>query len=419
VDAAGQLDEPRRLVDDLVLAAEDVGVVLHEAAHPHQPVQAARRLIPVTRPELGHAERQLAVRPLALIEDLHVARAVHRLEGQLLALDRLAHEHVGPVFFPVPGRLPEFSVQHLGRLDLDVARGVQPAAHVGLDDPPQYPALGVPEDHAAAFLLHVEQVHRPSQLAVVALLRLLDARQVRVQVLPGRPGGAVDALQLLAPGVAPPIGAGQLGQLEGLADVPRGGEVRPPAQVDPLALLVQGDRLILRQVPDQLGLELLAPGLEELDRVVPVPDLALELRVAVDDPAHLLLDGGEVVGRERLLAEEVVIESVLDRRADGHLGAGEQGLNGLGQHVRGVVADRVQRLGVVTHDQAEVAAGLQLAAHVALLAVQLGQQGLLGQRRRDGRRHVAGRRSGRILAHGAVWEFQFDHSSGFFGGTGS
>jgi hypothetical protein len=47
---------------------------------------------------------------------------------------------------------------------------------------------------------------------------------------------------------------------------------------------------------------------------------------------------GQVVGRERLVAGEVVVEAVLDRRADGDLGAGEQLLHRLGQHVGGVVA---------------------------------------------------------------------------------
>jgi hypothetical protein len=95
VDQARQPDELRRLLDDLVLAAEDVGVVLGEAAHPHQAVQRARRLIAVAGAELGHAQRQVAVGLLAELEDLHVARAVHRLQGEGLALHRLADEHVG------------------------------------------------------------------------------------------------------------------------------------------------------------------------------------------------------------------------------------------------------------------------------------------------------------------------------------
>ena len=46
---------------DLVLAAEDVGVVLGEGAHPHDAVQGAGRLVAVAGAELGHAQRQVAV----------------------------------------------------------------------------------------------------------------------------------------------------------------------------------------------------------------------------------------------------------------------------------------------------------------------------------------------------------------------
>ena len=50
----------------------------------------------------------------------------------------------------------------------------------------------------------------------------------------------------------------------------------------------------------------------------------------------------EVLGRERLLDVEVVVEAVLDRRADAQLGVGEELLHGLGHHVRGGVAQDVQ-----------------------------------------------------------------------------
>ena len=51
---------------------------------------------------------------------------------------------------------------------------------------------------------------------------------------------------------------------------------------------------------------------------------------------------GQIVGRERLVAEEVVVEAVLDRRADRHLRAGEQVLHRLGHDMRAVVADHAQ-----------------------------------------------------------------------------
>ena len=54
---------------------------------------------------------------------------------------------------------------------------------------------------------------------MIALLGFLDALQIGVEIGFGGPARAVDALQLSVVLVAAPVGAGQLGQLEGLADV--------------------------------------------------------------------------------------------------------------------------------------------------------------------------------------------------------
>ena len=56
-----QLAERRGLRRDLLMGAEDMGVVLHKAAHPHDAVQRARRLIAVAGAELRHADRQFAI----------------------------------------------------------------------------------------------------------------------------------------------------------------------------------------------------------------------------------------------------------------------------------------------------------------------------------------------------------------------
>src|ERR1700730_14036428 len=55
----------------------------------------------------------------------------------------------------------------------------------------------------------------------------------------------------------------------------------------------------------------------------------------LDDLPHPLLDGFKIIGPEWLRYPEVVIEPVLDRRADAQLGVGEELLDRLGEHVRG------------------------------------------------------------------------------------
>jgi hypothetical protein len=102
-------------------------VVLGEAAHAHEAVERAMGLVAVAGAELGQPQRQVAVGFQALVEDLHVAGAVHRLErihpllvGMFLV--DLGDEHVLAVLVPVARGFPQLAVDDLGGLDLLVAR---------------------------------------------------------------------------------------------------------------------------------------------------------------------------------------------------------------------------------------------------------------------------------------------------------
>ena len=118
VDGREEPDELRAFLGDLVLGAEDMRVVLGEAAHPHEAVQRAMRLVAVAGAELGKTQRQVAVALDALVEDLHVAGAVHGLERvhpllvRVLLVD-LRDEHVLAVLVPVARGLPELAVDDL------------------------------------------------------------------------------------------------------------------------------------------------------------------------------------------------------------------------------------------------------------------------------------------------------------------
>ena len=179
------------------MRAEDMRVVLREPAHAHQSVQRAGRLVTVAGAELGQTQRQLAIGLHPLLEDLHMAGAVHRLdrERQVLVLD-LGDEHVLAVVLPMARHLPELAVDQERRLDLLIAGASDPAADIVFQRAIERIALRVPEHLADGLFLHVEEVHLAADLAVVALLRLLDALEIGLELLLVAPGGAVDALQL-------------------------------------------------------------------------------------------------------------------------------------------------------------------------------------------------------------------------------
>ncbi len=215
--------------------------------------------------------------------------------------------------------------------------------------------------------------------------------------------------QHLAVGISAPVGARDLHQLEGVADLAGRGHVRAAAEIEPVALLVDLDLLILRDRVDQLDLEQLALVAEHLLGLVARPHLLGEGFVARDDLAHLLLDGVEVFRRERLVAEEVVIEAVLDHRADGDLGAGPERLHRFGQHMRGVVPDQLQRARVVAGEELDLGVALDRIGEVGDRAVERHRDRALGERGRDALGDVETGDALGILPTCAVGKGQRDH----------
>ena len=128
-----------------------------------------------------------------------------------------------------------------------------------------------------------------------------------------------------------------------------------------------------------------------LDRLLARPHLAADRLVAVDDLAHPLLDTRQILRAERLVAGEVVVEAVLDGRADGDLGAGKQGLHRFGEHVGAVVADHLQRIVVATGDEHHRGIGGDFGAEIDDLAVQLHRQRGAGEAGADGGGDVGAR----------------------------
>ena len=391
----------------LVRGAEDVAVVLGEAAHAQDAVQRARGFVAVAGAELAVADGQVAVAVQALVEHLHVARAVHRLE-RVGALLGLGEEHVLLVVVPVAGLLPQGNVEDLRAAHFLVARAAVDAAHVLLHHLPQLPALGMPEHQARRFFLQVEELELAGDLAVVALLGFLQLREVGLEVLVVEPGGAVDAAEHLVVVVTAPVGAGHLHQLERAQPV-GARHVRAAAQVGELALRVQRQVFAGRDRFDDLGLVVLADALEEGHGLVARLHAARHRQRFLDDLLHLGLDGRQVFGRERTLVGEVVEEAAVDHRADGDLGAGEQALHGLGQQVGGGVAQHVQRVGMLVGDDLERGVVGDDEAGVHQLAVHLAAQGGLGQARADGQGDVGDADGVLEGAAAAVGERDVDH----------
>ena len=179
------------------------------------PWSAPGQLVSVENARLGHPQRQLAVAVGAVGVERAVARAVHRLQPELAVLG-LEREHVLAVLLPVPRGDPELLVVDLRRAHLDVAALAVLATAQILEHVPDHHPLGVPERRARRDVGEVEQVELRPEPAVVALLRLLEPLEVRVEVALPEERRAVDPGQLGVVLVAAPVGAGETGQLERL-----------------------------------------------------------------------------------------------------------------------------------------------------------------------------------------------------------
>ena len=195
---------------ELILSHEDVGVVLAEAAHPEQAVEGAGQLVAVDQADLTHPQGQVPVGVGLAGVDQHAAGAVHGLDGVVLPVDD-------------GGVLPQLTVQDDGGGDLHIAVLLVDLTPVVQQGVLQHHALGEEEGEAGALVPEHEQSQLLAQAAVVPLLGLLNALQVGVQLVLLGEGDAVDALQGLPVGVAPPVGGVAGGQLQGVALDPASG----------------------------------------------------------------------------------------------------------------------------------------------------------------------------------------------------
>ena len=105
-----------------------------------------------------------------------------------------------------------------------------------------------------------------------------------------------------------------------------------------------------------------------------------ERQVLLDDLAHLRLDRRQVVGREGLVAREVVIEAVLDDRTDGHLRARIERLHRFRHDMGGVVADERERPRIVAGDDLDLGILVDRVGEIGNPLVERHRHRLLGER---------------------------------------
>ena len=291
-------------------------------------------------------------------------------------------EHVFLILLPVTGSFPQFAVNDLRCVHLDIAASALGAAHVILKCGVDGPAVRVPEHLTGGLFLHVEQVHFAAQFTVVAFGGLFQHQKVGFEVVAVLEGDAVDTLKHLAVAVAAPVGAGHGHQFERITGhLTCVLQVRAAAQILPVAVPVHADRLtIIGDRVDQFDLIVFTVLFVIRDGIGTRPDLGPDFVAGVDDVFHLLFNRAEVFGCEGLFAVKVIVPAVVDNGADGDFDVGPDFLHRAGHDVRQIVADQFKRLGRVLHGvDRDVRVGVDRPLQIPVLAVDGGRDRFFGQ----------------------------------------
>ena len=338
-DEAGDIEGGSDFVGELIGTAEDVGVVLGESANAEGAVEDAGALKAIDGAQLTHANGQVAVAAGAGTEDLDVEGAVHRLVDEGLVLELHLREEAIGVPAGVAAGFPEFFAADVGGEDDVVAALAMLGAPEIFDDFSKHAAFGMPEDETGAYLgADGEEVEFAGEGAVVATEGLFALVEVFLEVLLGRKGGGVDALQLGALFVALPVGPGDGEQLVD-ADAAGVGDVGPGAEIEEVAGAVDGDGFAGGgKVADCFDFVGLASVAEELEGVVAGYFFVNKRIGGFSDGPHALFDLLEIFGGQRPREIEVVVETGVDGRAETKLRVGEDLLDGGGHHMGARVA---------------------------------------------------------------------------------
>src|SRR6187399_2157057 len=116
--------------------------------------------------ELGKANRQIMMAANALLEDLNVAGAVHRLDRIQTIVRCFREKHVLAEFFQMPGLLPKMRVHELRRVHFLKARFRLTLPHVRNQRLKNLPTFWMPEDGARRLFLQMKQIELTTDLAM-------------------------------------------------------------------------------------------------------------------------------------------------------------------------------------------------------------------------------------------------------------
>jgi len=341
-DVQGELQGGADFLPDLVGRADDVGIVLGEAAHAEQAMQDAGLFVAVHGAQFGPPERQLPVGAQGALVNQDVERAVHGLYEVLVLVDPDRGIHAGTIEIEVPGGLPQQGTPDMRRVDEFVSAAEMLAPPEVLNEIADHGGFGMPQDQSGPDrFVSGEQVQLPPEAAVIAELGLFPALKEGLEFLAGREAGAVDTLQHGVGFPAAVVGAGYGEEFE-YADMGCAGHMGSAAEVHEVTAAVEGYVLAFGNIGQAFQLVVLSVTAEPVGSFFAGHNNFFKWQVGFLDAAHLGFDAREVFRSEPVGQVKVVVEAVLGRRPDIQLHLIEEAADRGCHHVRRTVAHGVQ-----------------------------------------------------------------------------
>ena len=159
-----------------------------------------------------------------------------------------------------------------------------------------------------------------------------------LQIVFAGPSGAINALQHFVAVVTAPVSASDFHQLEVL-ELAGAWYVRATAEIFKCTFAVQANVFVGRNTGNDLCLVVLAHIFEIGDRVITRQNAPHHGLVFVGEFGHALFDGDQVFRRETAAERKIIEKAVFDHRTDGDLRLRKQFFGGIGQQMRGGMAD--------------------------------------------------------------------------------
>jgi hypothetical protein len=230
------------------------------------------------------------------------------------------------------GLMPEILIQDEGSLDLAISPTgmlLPPEIHQLVDD---YHPLGMEEGEPWPLGVKAKEIQLPPQLLMGPTLGLFEPRKMSLEGFLIGKGGSVNPGEHDVIFIPPPVGP-RKGEKLHRPQKTRVRHMGSPAEIDKVSLAVAGNGFILQSL-NKLYLICLPLLGKKIQSLLPGEQLPGERNLFLGKAAHLFFDLGEILFGYLSRYFEVIVEAVLDGRANGVLATGKESKHCLSQKMR-------------------------------------------------------------------------------------